>query len=118
MVERSKKPSSRARPAPHEFAVVVESLRGEFRVFGEALAGFREQVTHEFAQVRGDLAAVKVDLAEVKVDVARLKDAVLENTRELGRHSHRIDDLARAVEKKVDRDEVEAIVERAMRRKA
>jgi hypothetical protein len=30
------------------FAVVVEQLRGEFKVFGEALGGLRQQMTDGF----------------------------------------------------------------------
>jgi hypothetical protein len=56
------------------FAVVVEQLRGDFKVFGEALGGLREQVTAELGGLRQQMtdgfAEVHRDLGEVKVDLS------------------------------------------------
>jgi len=107
------------------FVVVVETLRGDFKVFGEALSGLRAEVHSgfervdrelasvraemrgefasvraELAEVKSDLAEVKVDLAEVKVDLGLVKTAVLQHGRE----------LREIRDRKVDRDEVEGIV--------
>ncbi len=105
------------------FAVVVEQLRGDFRVFGEALGGLTEKVDGLSARVDGlservdglservDGLSERVDGLEAKmdrrfdsleVDVGLMKAAILAQGRELT--------------KKVDRDEVEGIVERAVAR--
>ncbi len=111
---------------PHDgeraFAVVVEQLRGEFKVFGEALGGLRQQMTEElgglrqqvtdgFERVDRELGDVKRDLAEVKVDLGLVKSAVTTHTRELR-------EIRGALGNKVERGEVEAIVEHAVARVA
>jgi hypothetical protein len=111
---------------PHDgeraFAVVVEQLRGEFKVFGEALGGLRQQMTGElgglrqqvtdgFERVDRELGDVKRDLAEVKVDLGLVKSAVMTHTRELR-------EIRGALGNKVERGEVEAIVEHAVARVA
>ncbi len=76
---------------PHDseraFAVVVEQLRGDFKVFGEALGGVREEVgglreelgglrqqmTDGFERVDRELGEVKRDLGEVKRDLGEVK---------------------------------------------
>ena len=109
------------------FAVVVEQLRGEFKVFGEALGGLRQQVTqelgglrqqvndgfervdHELGELKRDLDGVKRDLGEVKVDLALVKSAATTHTRELR-------EIRSALGNKVERGEVETIVEHAVAR--
>jgi hypothetical protein len=109
------------------FAVVVEQLRGEFKVFGEALGGLRQQFTEElgglrqemndrFGEVKRDLSDVKRDvgevqreLGEVKVDLALVKSAATTHTRELR-------EIRSALGNKVERGEVETIVEHAVAR--
>jgi hypothetical protein len=115
-------------PAPdgaRAFAVVVEQLRGEFKVFGEALGGLRQQMTEGFADVRRDIGElkhdvtvlkhdmvdVKRDLAEVKVDLGLVKSAVTTHTRELK-------EIRSALGNKIERGEVEGIVERVVARPA
>jgi archaellum component FlaC len=127
----------------HAFAVVVEQLRGDFKVFGEALGGLRQQVTEEIGGLRGeigglrqqmtdgfervdrelgevrrdlgevkrDLCEVKRDLGEVKVDLGLVKSAVTTHTRELR-------EIRGTLGNKVERGEVEAIVEHAVARVA
>jgi hypothetical protein len=112
-------------PAPppdgaRAFAVVVEQLRGEFKVFGEALGGLRQQVTEEigglrqqmtdgFAAVDRRFERVERELGEVKVDLALVKSAVTTHTGELR-------EIRSALGNKVERGEVEAIVEHAVAR--
>jgi hypothetical protein len=102
------------------FAVVVEQLRGDFKVFGEALGGFRQQMTEElgglrqqmtdgFERVDRELGEVKRDLGEMKVDLGLVKSAVTTHTRELR-------EIRSALGNKVERGEVEAIVEHAVAR--
>jgi ribosomal protein L29 len=112
------------------FAVVVQELRGEFKVFGGALSGLRgemtelrgemtelrqqvtggfERVEHELGEVKRDLAEVKVDLAEVKVDLGLVKSAATTHSRELK-------EMRSALGNKVERGEVEAIVEHVVAR--
>ena len=121
------------------FAVVVEQLRGEFKVFGEALGGLRQQMTDGFAAVdrrferverelgemRVDLDAVKADVAELKVDVAELKVDVAEVKVDLGlvksaatTHSRELREIRQVLGNKVERGEVETIVEHVVARTA
>ncbi len=69
--KKSGRPVPRAakRGEGNAFAVVVEQLRGEFKVFGEALQGVEARLGHT--------------LREIKVDVALLQDASTQHTREL-----------------------------------
>ena len=81
----------------HAFAVVVEEIRGQFRVFGEALAGLREEmgrrfdevdrrfheVDRRFDRVEGDMGLLKIDVGTLTVDVGLLKTAVVEHGRQL-----------------------------------
>jgi hypothetical protein len=84
------------------FTVVLEDIRSQFRVFGEALQGIRETMDARFDAVEARADRTDGELALVKV-------AVLENNRELK-------ELRGAVSRLVDRDEVEAIVARALAR--
>ncbi len=74
----------------HAFAVVVEEIRGQFRVFGEALAGLRDEMSRRFDEVdrrfhevdrRFD--GVAGDIGLLKTDVGLLKTAVVEHGRQL-----------------------------------
>jgi hypothetical protein len=68
-----------------------------------------DRVDARFDRVDGEIAVVKGDLTVVKADLSLVKAAVLENSRDLK-------DLRVAVTRKVDSDEVEAIVARAVGR--
>ena len=90
MAARKKAPSTSAPGGEHTFAVVVEQLRGEFKVFGEALGGLRQQMTdgfeavdRRFARVEHELGEVKRDLGDMKVDLALVKSAATTHGREL-----------------------------------
>ncbi len=147
MAGRKKSPRVSPPPPPdgeRAFAVVVEQLRGDFKVFGEALGGLRQQmndgfaavdrrfeqvdrrfeqvdrrferVEHELGEVKRDLGEVKRDLGEVKrdlgdvkVDLGLVKSAATTHTRELR-------EIRAALGNKVERGEVEAIVEHVVAR--
>ncbi len=120
---RKKGPPVPPSDGAHAFAVVVEQLRGDFKVFGEALEGQRQQMTDGFArvdrelgevkrdlgEVQRELGEVKVDLGEVKVDLGLVKSAVTTHTGQLR-------EIRSALGDKVERGEVEAIVEHAVAR--
>ncbi len=118
MAGRKKAPPKSPPPGDGEraFAVVLEQLRGEFKVFGEALGGVREelgglrqQMTDGFERVDRELGEVRRDLGEVKVDLGLVKSAVTTHTRELR-------EIRSALGNKIERGEVEAIVEHAVAR--
>jgi predicted RNase H-like nuclease (RuvC/YqgF family) len=118
----------------HAFAV-LEEMRGHFKAYGEALEGVRIDI-HVFKQdihgLKQDVHGLKQDVHGLRHDVDslrhdvdglrhdmeagfeqvdrrfdRLEAAVLEHTRELK-------ELRVAVDRKVDRDQVEGIVERVI----
>jgi len=130
MAGRKKGPPIPPHDGERAFAVVVEQLRGDFKVFGEALGGLREEVgglreelggfrqqmtdgfervDRELGEVKRDLGEVKRELGEVKVDLGLVKSAVTTHTRELR-------EIRGAIGNKVERGEVEAIVEHAVAR--
>ncbi len=117
MVERSKKPSSRkasiprgSRRAPfeREQVVLLEAMRGDFRVFGEALQGFDAKLQGRDATLQSFRAEVDARFDRVDYDIGLLKDAIASNTRG-------IKNVEIALTNKVDRDEVEAIAQRVAR---
>ncbi len=123
MAGRKKGPPKPPPDDARAFAVVVEQLRGDFKVFGEALGGLREEVgelRQQFGGLRqevGELrqqmndgfARVEHELGEVKVDLALVKSAATTHTRELR-------EIRTALGHKVERGEVEVIVEHAVAR--
>jgi uncharacterized coiled-coil protein SlyX len=90
------------RAAARAAAVVAEQMQSHFRAFGEALEVLREQTARGFAGV------------EQRLD--RLEAVVLQHERHLRNVNAQLAELRAAVDKKVDRDEVESIVERAVAR--
>jgi hypothetical protein len=101
----------------HQLAAMLETMRGESRAVGEVvnrlearLEGFQEEVDARFRQVDARFDIVDARLGRVEHDIVLLKDAVVDNTREL-KH------LRVTVDKKVDRDEIEPIVEGILRRR-
>jgi septal ring factor EnvC (AmiA/AmiB activator) len=123
--------------ATHPFSVVVEDMRSQFRVFGESLQGLREHMDTRFDEVDCRFDRVENEIVLLK-DVSQkhtrelkkhtrelneLKTVSSENTRELKEVNHQlreiltsVDRVAEKVAQKVDRVEVEAIVERALSR--
>ncbi len=122
-------------PAPdgaRAFAVVVEQLRGEFKVFGEALGGLRQEMNDRFERVEHELGEVKRDVGEVKRNLGEVKRDVGEVQRELGEvkvdlalvksaattHTRELREIRSALGNKVERGEVETIVEHTVARVA
>jgi hypothetical protein len=97
------------RTSAREFAVVLEDVRSQFKVFGEAFLGLRDQMTAGFEQV--DRRFEQVD-----GEIGLLKAAVIEQSRELREIRVAVSRLEDKVDKKVDRVEVEAIVEEVLAR--
>ena len=114
-------------PPAEGVSVVLEDMRSQFKVFGEALQGFREefssglqglreevsagfeQVARRFEQVDHRFEGIDRELGHLKREVVLVKATVIDTSRE-------VREIRGALEKKVDRDEVEAIVERVIAR--
>ena len=119
--------------------VLVENMQGQFKAFGERLQGMDERMqamdgrmqgmdermqamdgrmqgmdqrmTVGFARVEQRQDAVERQLGTVVVDLGLVKTAVLDNSRVLQEHGRLLKDVVR-------RDEVDALVERAVARSA
>jgi hypothetical protein len=122
MAARRKPPLKRAIATNREFVVVLEDIRGHQRAFGEALQSFREDVDRRFDGVEQDITLLKDAVLEqgreLKEHGRKLEEHgrnLEEQGRELKKHGQKLDTLQIAVEKKVDRDEVEAVVARVVR---
>jgi archaellum component FlaC len=125
-----KKGGEAGRSAARHFSVIVEDLLSQFKVFGEALQGLRENMALRFDEIdrRFDGIDDRFERIDHRFDgidqeILLLKDASLTHTRELKDVNHQlreirtsVDRLAEKVDQKVDRTEVEAIVERALSR--
>ena len=137
MAGRKKGPPIPPADDARAFAVVVEQLRGDFKVFGEALGGLRQEMTegfaavdrrferveHELGEVKRDLGEVKRDLGEVKLELGEVKRDLGEVKVDLGlvksavtTHTRELREIRGALGNKVERGEVEAIVEHAVAR--
>jgi len=95
----------------HAFAVVVEQLQDQFRAFGESL----QDVKDGFARLeqRFDGLEQRFDGLEQRFDgvegrLGRVEAAVLEHTRELK-------DFRVALDRKVDREELPALLQELSR---
>jgi hypothetical protein len=103
-----------------EFVVVLEEVRSQFKVFGEALQGVNENVdrldrtvTSGFGRVDREMAA---GFGRLDRELGLVKEVVLDHGRQLREIRGSVTRLEAAMEKKVDRDEVEAIVDRSRAR--
>jgi septal ring factor EnvC (AmiA/AmiB activator) len=126
-------------PSSAEFTVVLEDLRSNFAVFGEALHGLAEmterrfdevdrrfeqvdrrfeQVDRRFEQVDRRFDQIDHRFDRVEGDVALLKSAVLDQARQTKALCASVDDLAAKIEKKPDRDEVAALVRQVVNERA
>jgi chromosome segregation ATPase len=122
MAARKKKPSQ---PPRHRFTVVLQEIRDGQRALGGQVESLREQmhagfdqVDRRFEQVDQDFEQIHERMGGIDLDIGRLKDAVLENRREIKamraegqERAQDIREIRAALDKKVDRDEVETIVE-------
>ena len=77
-------------------AVVVEEQRAQFKVFGEALQGLRDEMNGRFDGVDREIAFVKTDLSLVKT-------AVVETNRDMKELRRTVEELDA---RKADRDEL------------
>jgi hypothetical protein len=103
-----------------ELVVVLEEVRSQFKVFGEALQGVNENVdrldrtvTSGFGRVDREMAA---GFGRLDRELGLVKEVVLDHGRQLREIRGSVTRLEAAMEKKVDRDEVEAIVDRSRAR--
>jgi hypothetical protein len=150
--QKRKAGTPRATSLARGFVVVLEDMRSQFKVFGEALQIVNEKVdrldrhvTSGFERVDRELGLVKAvvlehgrELRELKAvaldhgrelldhgrELRELKAIVLDHGRELLDHGRELREvrggvtrLEAAMEKKVDRDEAEAIAERVIDRR-
>jgi hypothetical protein len=107
---KKKLPSGRVRSVtPEAFAAFAQEVRGQFAEIGNQFKGFdarlvdlREHMDQRFDQVDARFGRVDEDLG-------RLKDAS-------SKHTEQLKDIQRALPKKVDREEVEVIVEQVLAR--
>ena len=119
-----------SRASAREFGVLVEDMKSQFKVFGEAVQAVNEKVnrldrkvTSGFARVNAGMAS---GFARVNAEVvsrlrasrsrarALAKAVVIDHSRELREIRGSVTRLEAAMEKKVDRDDVEAIAERVV----
>jgi hypothetical protein len=144
-VRKQEAKRARASASARGVGVVVEDLRSQFKVFGEALLGMREQMTSEFAAMTSEFAKVRAEMTSefaavrtetaagfaqvdreiglLKTDLGFVKTAVTDHSRELREIRVELKETKAAVvrvegalARKVDRDELEAIVQRAHER--
>ncbi|HEY6461409.1 MAG TPA: hypothetical protein VIY73_14685 [Polyangiaceae bacterium] len=106
-----KKGATRRAPAEGDAnGVVIEQMQAHFRVLGEALAGLGAQMHAGFADVDRRFDGVDRRLDRLEGDMAFVKTAVTDSARE----TRAIRD---ALDRKVDRDEVEGVVVRVLARR-
>ena len=88
----------------HAFAVVVEQLQDQFRAFGESL----QDVKDGFARLEQRFDGLEQRFDGVEGRLGRVEAAVLEHTRELK-------DFRVALDRKVDREELPALLQELSR---
>src|SRR5262249_43904913 len=120
---RPRKPSAPKAPGAHEFMVLVEDMRSQFKVFGEGLHGLRENMERRFDEVDKRFEAVdkRFDAVDrrferLEGEVSLVKTAVLETSADVRRLDERLGRVEQKLDKKVDRDEVAGIVEKMVAR--
>ena len=114
------------------FAIVVEQMQGHFKVFGEQLGALREQVTsldHKVTSLDHKVTSLDHKVTSLDHKVTALDDKVTTGFAQVELRFERVEheigllkvaviEQGRELKKKVDRDEVEAIVERVIARHA
>jgi hypothetical protein len=110
MTTRRKRPAGEKLDATRAFSIVVEEMRGHFRAFGEQLGALSGDV----AVMKGDIAVMKGDIVEMKGDIAVMKGDIVEMKGDIALLKIAVLDINRELKKKVDRDEVEGIVEHVL----
>ena len=130
--KKARKSEKNGDAATRGFTVVLEQLQGQFQVFGEALTGLSDRMNAGFEQVDRRFQQVDRRFEQVERELGLVKTAVLEHSRELKEHRRLLEDHGRMLEdhgrelkelrvgveelaaKKVERDEVEGIIERVI----
>jgi chromosome segregation ATPase len=135
-----KKPASKTPTPPLDapsLVVILEDMRSQFTVFGEALQISREESARHFEQIdsrfeqidsRFDQIDHRLDQHEARFatleratlengrDIRELRRDVSEVRRDLGAVCSTVDRIENALAAKVNRDEVEAIIHRVVTR--
>ena len=80
--KKSRLPESRDSRA---YTLVLEDIRSQFAVFGEALGGLRETMNRRFDKVENDIALLKVaviqnshDIKEIRQDITEIRQDIVE----------------------------------------
>jgi archaellum component FlaC len=136
MAARKSTPHRRAPrpPSRQAFTVVLEDLRSQFKVFGEALSGVDARVRsmdarlgavenrlgavenrlgaveNRLGNVENRLGNVENRLGNVENDMGLVKAALVEHGRDLREVKSAVARIDERLDRKVDREEVEAIV--------
>jgi hypothetical protein len=123
VASRKKRPTVRSPTLARGFSVVVEELRLQFKVFGEALGALRdevaagfEQVDRRFEQVDHRLGKVEGEVGFLRKELVLVKTVVVEHSGELKEIRGAVARLEQKVDKKVDREQVVAMIERVVAR--
>ncbi len=76
------------------FTIVLEELRSDFRMFGEALSHVREKgdatfeevgkIKIEITEIKGEIGEMKGDIVEMKGDIVEMKGEIVEMKGEIG----------------------------------
>jgi hypothetical protein len=130
MAARRKRTASDGSGESRGYAVVVEELRSHFKVFGERLDGVEQRLDTRIDGVGQRLDGLeqrldaRIDGLEQRLD-ARIDGLEQRVTAQLADLSHEVGlvkiavlEHGRALKEKVDRDEVQAMVERATGRRS
>ena len=126
------------------FAVVLEEIRAQNKVFGEGQQLLREQmsagfaevnhrfeqvdrrferVEHDITEIRQDVTEIRQDVTEIRRDITEIRQDITDVRQDVGLvkiavldHSRELKEIRVGLEKKVDRDEAEGIVQRVIAR--
>jgi septal ring factor EnvC (AmiA/AmiB activator) len=119
-----KKPASKTPTPPLDapsLVVILEDMRSQFTVFGEALQSSREESARRFEQIDSRFDQIYHRLDQHDTRFASLERATLENGRDVREVRRDVSEVRRTVDRientlasKVNRDEVESIVERVL----
>ena len=105
---RNKSPNSKTRARRPSG---IEALRGEFKAFGQGLASLNDKIDATTARFETRFDRIDARFDRVEHELGLMKSAVLE-------HGRQLKEIRVTLDKKVDRDDVEAIVERVVARAA
>ena len=94
--------------------VVVEEMRGHFRVLGEQIGGVQAEVK----TLGGEVKTLRGEVSELRGEVGELRGEVRTLSGDVGLLKIAVLDINRQLKNKVDRDEVEPIVESVLARGA